>query len=68
MERKKVCGNCMYWDSDNDAWGLCRFHAPRPFCIDGNDEHAIWDQWAIWPKTGDDDFCSNWKKIKKGDE
>lgn len=65
MREQQVCLTCRYWDGENLGWGLCRRNAPYPFFIDGEDGNPIYDQWAIWPRTSEDDFCFNWKKNKK---
>lgn len=45
------CARCQWWDSRNDARGLCRREAPLP---DPRSERGD----AYWPTTVDTDWCA----------
>lgn len=47
-----TCANCMFWDTHDDAQGLCRRSAPRaPVTVGG---------FAIWPMCLANDWCGEW--------
>lgn len=45
------CANCLYWQSEDENRGTCRFHAPFP--EDGGTA-------AVWPRTQPTDWCGDW--------
>ena len=75
---KHLCVACRHWTADDDdqTFGECHRHAPRPMpliqmnrvmgAISGEpyepDEHDEYlNRAAFWPTTQCDDWCGEWK-------
>lgn len=60
MNAKSFCHTCRFWEKIDDSFGACRRRAPGPVRQEVNDEL---EKWAIWPATGPDDWCGDWKAL-----
>lgn len=61
MSKDKRCKRCLYWvipeDKPEAIQGECRRHAPRPA--------KPFDPLFIWPETNENDWCGEFKAVRK---
>lgn len=51
------CRSCKHWHHLEHGHGLCRRYAPRIVEGQARTGHEDDSDWAVWPVTGEDDWC-----------
>lgn len=69
LPRAERCGTCRFWvsdggeDSNMELVGECRSSAPVRINLDlPEEDRFLSNQYrAIWPETGEGDWCGEWQ-------
>lgn len=69
-ERKEICENCRYWDSEqgtHKGLGECRKSFPmivERLMKEGDIDSVYYA--TCWPETYDNGWCGKWRGVKGG--